>query len=113
MNVVNDLAYWRACNLSHKLSALTQGAELDATIDLNNPPAGAWYRSDGMGPVIAATHRALGTAIGALAVSLFWNGIVSVFVLLAAASTLRQLREAVARQRRGSPAQDLRRHRDP
>ena len=91
INVANDVAYCRACNLSHKLSALTQGTELDATIDLNNPPAGAWYRSDGMGPVIGATHRSLGAAIGALAISLFWNGIVSVFVLLALASTLRHL----------------------
>jgi len=91
VNVANDVAYCRACNLSHQLSALTQGTEVDANIDLNNPPAGAWYTSDGMGPVIGATHRSLGTAIGALAISLFWNGIVSVFVLVALAGTLRNL----------------------
>ena len=91
INVANDVAYCRACNLSHQLSALTSGAEVDSGIDPNNPPPGAWYRNDGPGPVIGATHRSLGGAVGALAISLFWNGIVSVFVLLALASTLHHL----------------------
>jgi hypothetical protein len=91
INVANDIAYCRACNLSHQLSALTAGRELDSDIDLNNPPSGAWYRSDGAGPVIGATHRSIGTAIGALAFGLFWNGITSVFVLVALGSTLRHL----------------------
>ena len=91
INVANDIAYCRACHLSHQLSALTKGAEVDGDIDLNHPPAGAWYTSDGMGPVIGATHRSLGTAVGALAFSLFWNGIVSIFVLLALGGTLRNL----------------------
>jgi hypothetical protein len=91
VNVANDVAYCRICNLSHKLSALTAGTELDTDIDLNHPPAGAWYTNDGEGTLIGATHRSMGTAIGALAVSLFWNGIVSVFVLLALGGTLRNL----------------------
>ena len=91
VNVANDVAYCRTCNLSHKLSTLTQGTELDAGIDLNNPPAGAWFTNDGTGPLIGATHRSLGTAIGALAFGLFWNGIVSVFVLVGLAGTLRNL----------------------
>lgn len=32
VNVANDIAYCRACNLSHKLSALTEGTELDTII---------------------------------------------------------------------------------
>ena len=44
--------------------------------------------NDGSGTVIGATHRSLGAAIGSLAIALFWNGIVSVFVLVATASTL-------------------------
>jgi hypothetical protein len=91
VNVANDVAYCRACNVSHKLSELTQGTELDTDVDLTRPPAGAWHRSDGAGLVIGATHRSLGTAIGALAISLFWNGIVSVFVLVALAGTARNL----------------------
>ncbi len=91
INVANDVAYCRLCNLSHQLSALTQGTELDSNIDLNNAPPGTWYRNDGSGPVIGATHRSIGAAIGALAFALFWNGIVSIFVLLALASTLRHM----------------------
>jgi len=91
VNVANDIAYCRVCNLAHPLSGLTQGTGLDSNLDLSNPPSGAWYRSDGAGLVIGATHRSLGAAVGALAVALFWNGIVSVFVLLALASTLRNL----------------------
>jgi hypothetical protein len=64
---------------------------LEASIDLNQPPAGAWCTNDGTGPVIGATHRSLGVAFGALAMSVFWNGIVSVFVLVALAGTLRNL----------------------
>jgi hypothetical protein len=91
VSVANDVAYCRTCNVSHKLSELTQAAELETNIEFANPPAGAWYRNEAGGAVIGATHRSLGTAIGALAISLFWNGIVSVFVLLALSSTLRHL----------------------
>ena len=91
INVANDVAYCRACNVSHQLSALTQGTELDSGVDLNNPPSGAWHRNDGAALVIGASHRSIGTAIGALAFGLFWNGIVSVFVLVAISGTLRNL----------------------
>jgi hypothetical protein len=88
INVANDVAYCRNCNLAHRFSDLTQRAELDAGVDFNRPPAGAWQRKDGAGLVIGASHRSVGMALGALAFGLFWNGIVSVFVLLALASTL-------------------------
>jgi hypothetical protein len=91
INVANDVAYCRACNATYQLSILTQEAELDSGIDLNNPPSGAWYRTDGTSQVIGATHRSIGGAIGALAIALFWNGITSIFVLIALASTLRHL----------------------
>ncbi len=91
INVANDVAYCRNCNLAHKLSSLARAAELETGIDLSNPPAGAWQQQDGMGTIIGATHRSLGAALGLLAVSLFWNGIVSVFVSLASASTLHLL----------------------
>jgi hypothetical protein len=91
VNVANDVAYCRVCNVSHKLSALTAGTELDTSIDLNNPPSGAWYTNDGEGALIGATHRSLGMALGALAFALFWNGIISVFVLVVLGDTLRLL----------------------
>jgi hypothetical protein len=88
MNVANDLAVCRACGQVHKLSSLVQAAELEQGLDFARPPAGAWYRDTGLGAVVGATHRSLGTALGLLAFSLFWNGIVSVFVFLAVSSTL-------------------------
>lgn len=91
VNVANDIAFCRTCNLSHRLSDLTQGLALDADVDINNPPAGAWFRKDSSEVVIGATHRSLGAAIGMLFFALFWNGIVSVFVCIALASTLRHM----------------------
>ena len=91
INVANDLAFCRACNVTHKLSELTITAELEAGVRLDNPPAGAWRRNDGIATVIGATHRSIPGALGALAFGLFWNGIVSVFVLVALAATLKNL----------------------
>jgi hypothetical protein len=91
VNVANDVAFCRACNLAHPLSALTRLAEMDSGINLDRPPAGAWRQTGGFGTVVGATHRSLGHALGALAVGLFWNGIVSVFVLINTVSTLRLL----------------------
>jgi hypothetical protein len=91
VNVAQDIAFCRNCNLSHQLSALTLGTTVDENVDVSSPPAGTWFREDGGGVVIGATHRSLGQAVGLLLVCLFWNGIVSVFVLLATASTLQHL----------------------
>src|SRR6476469_5804334 len=91
VNVANDIAFCRACNLSYRLSALTHGTAINEKIDVTRPPAGAQFRRDGGGTVITASHRSLGTAIGTLLLCLFWNGIVSVFVLVATAATLHNL----------------------
>ncbi len=87
INVAQDVAYCRACNLSHRLSDLTD-EEPDAAVDLNRPPNGAWFTNDIGGPIIGAVHRNLLTAGGLLFATLFWNGIVSVFVTLAISATL-------------------------
>lgn len=91
VNVANDVAYCRACNVSYRLSELTSGSELTANLDAHRPPNGAWFSSGGLGTVIGATHRSLGGAVGMLFVGLFWNGIVSVFVLFALSGTLHHL----------------------
>ena len=91
INVANDVAYCRPCNLAYQLSELADDGGIDAAVDLKRPPDGVWYRSDGRGRVLGATHRSWGTALGALGISLFWNGIVSVFVLVAIAGTLSHL----------------------
>ncbi|MEI7728891.1 MAG: hypothetical protein WCO56_04940 [Verrucomicrobiota bacterium] len=91
VNVARNVAYCRACNLAHPLSEMVCDPGFDPQVDMAHPPAGTWYRKDGMQQIIGASHRALGTALGALGISLFWNGIVSVFVLLAISATLKHL----------------------
>lgn len=91
MNVAKDVALCRSCNLVSALSSLVSGSALEPDVDLQQPPPGCWHRSTGFGSVVGATHRALGTALGLLAVALFWNGIVSVFVVVAISSTLHLL----------------------
>jgi hypothetical protein len=91
VNVAQDIAFCRNCNLSHHLSALTLGTTVDENVDVSSPPDGTWFREDGRGAVIGATHRSPGQALALLLICLFWNGIVSVFVLLSLASTLQHL----------------------
>ena len=83
VNVAAAVAYCRSCNLAHALSALVQGLLIDPNVDTANPPAGAWFRDTAYGVSFGGTLRSLGSVIGALAVSLFWNGILSVFLLSA------------------------------
>jgi hypothetical protein len=91
VNVARDVAYCRPCNLAHELSALLRAVEQNDGVDLRHPPAGAWHRKDATGTVIGATHRSPGAAAATFGISLFWNGIVSLFVLVAMAGTLRHL----------------------
>lgn len=91
VNVAKDVALCRSCNLVSALSSLVSGHALETNVNLSQPPHGCWHRTTGFGEVIGATHRSLGTALGLLAISLFWNGIVSVFVLVAVSSTLHLL----------------------
>jgi len=95
INVARDVAFCRLCNLSHSLAELVneraaEREERDET-DLTRPPPGAWYRYDGLATVIGGTHRSSGQAAHLLFFATFWNGILSVFVLLNLASTIRLL----------------------
>jgi hypothetical protein len=91
VNVAKDIAFCRTCNLSHELSALTTGVEIDPDVDVSRPPPGTWFHRDGFGTVTGATHRSLGQALGLLLFAGFWNGIVSVFILFVIASILQHL----------------------
>jgi len=91
VNVPNDIAFCRNCNLTHSLSGLALGVQIDENVDLSRPPAGTSFQREGSGTVIRATHRSFGQALGLLLFCLFWNGIVSVFVSFAIASTLQHL----------------------
>src|SRR5206468_217808 len=50
-----------------------------------------WHRTDGVELVIGATTRSVGAAVATLAFALFWNGIVSIFLLVVIAATLTHL----------------------
>jgi hypothetical protein len=91
VNVAADVAFCRACNVAHKFSELVRGSGIDPNLDLSRPPKGAWHRASGLGTSIGASHRSVGGALGAFAFAAFWNGIVSIFVALALASTLAHL----------------------
>jgi len=60
-------------------------------VDLGNPPSGVYQRNDGISTVISASQRSLGAALALLAMSLFWNGILSTFLLVASAATLKNM----------------------
>lgn len=64
---------------------------MDENVDVSRPPGGAWFQRTGTGFVTGATHRSWGQALGMLFFTTFWNGIVSVFVLLALGATLHHL----------------------
>ncbi|MEM1027478.1 MAG: hypothetical protein AAGJ38_05290 [Planctomycetota bacterium] len=94
VNVAADTAYCRACGTLSRLSTLV-GADAFApdqeleSIDTSDPPYGCSSRDDGYRQVVQVNRGAgLGTIVGSLAACLFWNGIVSVFVAIALASTL-------------------------
>jgi len=92
INVAMDVAHCRSCNQARNLSDLVLGAwEPDVAVDLQNPPKGTWFRREVGLTVIGGTHRSLGAAIATLLFGLFWNGVVSVFVAFALASTVKLL----------------------
>jgi hypothetical protein len=91
VNIAKDIIYCRSCNLAHSLSALLQSSELTTGINFNHPPPGVRYDHAGGHFTVSVSHRSLGMAAGTLAVALFWNGIVSIFVLIAIAGTLKNM----------------------
>ncbi|MFM1770257.1 MAG: hypothetical protein RJA22_2786 [Verrucomicrobiota bacterium] len=88
LNVATDVAVCRPCDAIHRLSALLEEGELTA-VDVSRPPKGTWFRRQGLTVVAGGSLRSVTGVVGLLFFCLFWNGIVSVFVTMAAASTLR------------------------
>jgi len=91
LNVAADVALCRSCHVTYKLSELARGTGIDPAVDLSRPPQGAWQRTSGLGTVIGASLRSVGGAVATFFFAGFWNGIVSIFVALALASTLKHL----------------------
>lgn len=91
INVGADVAFCRNCNLAHTLSKIAQGTGISPEVNVDRPPAGTWSRASALGRLIGASHRSLGSAFGVFLFAAFWNGIVSVFVVVALSSTLHLL----------------------
>ena len=93
VNVSESVALCRECE---KLIRLSQLLKVEDKRKLahelkGEAPAGTWARDDGRGMVVGASMRSFPTAMGLLFMCLFWNGIVSVFVALVLASTLKHM----------------------
>lgn len=86
--MATDLALCRRCSESYALAELLRNRELQDRLDHTPTPPGVWQRTTARGVALGASHRSVGGALGTLAMAVFWNGIVSVFVLLNTASTL-------------------------
>ena len=80
VNVARDVAYCRGCDKAHALSSLVsprqEAVQPDADltgVDLLHPPAGAWYRDDGMEVVVGASTRQAAIAGFFVLFAGFWN----------------------------------------
>jgi hypothetical protein len=86
INMSQGVALCRACGKLWKLSEIADEPVADPSV-ITRPPAGCSYEASPSGAtLVRATTRSFGGAIGTLAICLFWNGIVSVFVLMVIAS---------------------------
>ncbi len=96
INLRGNVAFCQTCDAAYAMSALTgtaagTHAEDLSAVDLDRPPSGVWFEDVAGELVVGASMRSLKNALGALFFALFWNGIVSVFVLIAIAGTLHHL----------------------
>jgi len=82
INIDEGVALCRACGALSRLSDVVSGSSLQHRLE-QPPPTGCSIERVGRNVHISATMRSLGGFLGLLFVTLFWNGIVSVFVLVA------------------------------
>lgn len=80
------VALCRSCGVLKPLKDVVNTPSLSEA-ELANPPAGCKVEQFGTAEEYTVSLRSVGGAIGAMLAALFWNGIVSVFVLIAVAGT--------------------------
>jgi len=84
INLAEGVALCERCGRLSRLSDVaSRGRPTDEL--LAHPPSGCSVIAGERGTVVQATMRSLGGFLGSLAIALFWNGIVSIFVLIALA----------------------------
>jgi hypothetical protein len=91
INVASDVAFCRPCNHVTKLSDLTEVPVPLMEFDPTNPPHGAWARGGPDNMELFASHRDLCGALIMLFPCVFWNSIVSVFLVFLISMTLNLL----------------------
>ena len=83
INIKEGVGLCRSCGKLSRLADIADQPAVDAKT-LATPPEGcSYFQSIGGEVVVRASCRSLGAAVATLAICLFWNGIVSVFVLVA------------------------------
>jgi len=82
INIREGVAMCAKCGTLSRLSELMEGGRSRREI-ITRPPNGCAIDVSGHTVVVTASMRSVSGFVGAVAISLFWNGIVSVFVLLA------------------------------
>lgn len=92
VNVGEGVAFCRACgHLSQLAEILNATPESGRVRSFDNPPAGCRIRDDGMETRVIASARSGASALGIAFACVFWNGIVSVFVLIALGGTIQAI----------------------
>lgn len=84
INLAEGVALCASCGQLSRLSEVASRKRPIAEV-LRNPPTGCSVTEWGQNTVVHATLRSIVGFFGTLLVALFWNGIVSVFVLVALA----------------------------
>ena len=87
VNVGEGVAFCRACSRLIRLADIVADAEF-GEIDPERPPRGCRLVDDGDETVVRASARTIGGIAGLMFAAAFWNGILSVFVLVAIGGTL-------------------------
>lgn len=90
INVAEGVGLCRACGRLFRLGELADGQDV-AAIDPRRRVPGCEIVASPHETIVRARAFSLGQLLAILAVTLFWNGIVSVFVLANAAATIRVL----------------------
>lgn len=90
INITEGVALCRACSAVIRLREIAQDPAVTAA-DPAAPPRGCSFSSDGAYTHIRASARSLGGFLVGLFIAAFWNGIVSIFVLIALGSTIKHI----------------------
>ncbi|MCX5659529.1 MAG: hypothetical protein NTW19_07370 [Planctomycetota bacterium] len=81
INIQEGVGLCRACGRLSRLADMVEACEWAGVSE--EPPAGCRLDDDGARIAVRASARTVGGMLGVLAICLFWNGIVSVFLLVA------------------------------